>query len=78
MSATPILAQPPRSDRLVVALAHLALTCASRTARELRIRRDMRRLAELDDAMLRDIGIARTEIELAVRAGRTGLLSGGF
>jgi len=40
-------------------------------ARELRVRRDMRRLAELDDTMLRDIGIARTEIERAVRIGRS-------
>jgi uncharacterized protein YjiS (DUF1127 family) len=40
-------------------------------AREVRVRRDMRRLAEMDDTMLCDVGIARTEIERAVRIGRS-------
>ena len=39
-------------------------------AREIRIGRDMKRLAELDETMLRDIGISRAEIESAVRIGR--------
>jgi uncharacterized protein YjiS (DUF1127 family) len=47
-----------------------AVALVTLIARELRVRRDMRRLAELDDTMLRDIGIARTEIERAVRVGR--------
>jgi uncharacterized protein YjiS (DUF1127 family) len=38
-------------------------------AHEMRVSRDMRRLAEFDDHMLRDIGIARTDIEGAVRRG---------
>ena len=42
-------------------------------ARELRIRRDMRRLMEMDDAMLRDIGIVRSDIERSVRTGRDRL-----
>jgi uncharacterized protein YjiS (DUF1127 family) len=37
--------------------------------REVRIRRDMRRLGEFSDDMLRDIGIARSDIEGAVRRG---------
>lgn len=41
-----------------------------RIACEIRTRRDMRRLAEFDDHMLRDIGIARADIEGAVRRGR--------
>jgi uncharacterized protein YjiS (DUF1127 family) len=40
--------------------------------REVRVRRDMRRLAEFDDVMLRDIGIARADIEGAVRRGHDG------
>jgi hypothetical protein len=42
----------------------------SRVAREIRIRRDLRRLSGLDDAMLRDIGLARGGLEGAVRCGR--------
>jgi uncharacterized protein YjiS (DUF1127 family) len=53
------------------ALVRLTLTIISVIARELRVRRDIRRLAELDDTMLRDIGIARTEIERAARLGRS-------
>jgi uncharacterized protein YjiS (DUF1127 family) len=37
---------------------------------EIRVRRDMRRLAGFSDYMLRDIGIARSDIEGAVRRGR--------
>ena len=44
--------------------------------RETRIRRDMRRLAEYDDAMLRDLGIARSDIEGVVRHGRDGPTTG--
>ena len=43
---------------------------AASLAREIRIRRDLRRLSGLDDAMLRDIGIARGGLESAVRFGR--------
>jgi uncharacterized protein YjiS (DUF1127 family) len=37
---------------------------------ELRIRRDMRQLAAMDDHMLKDIGLCRCEIESCVRYGR--------
>src|SRR3712207_4971683 len=43
---------------------------AKRIAKAERVRRDMRRLSEMDDRMLRDIGLARSEIERAVRGGR--------
>jgi uncharacterized protein YjiS (DUF1127 family) len=42
-------------------------------AQEIRLRRDLRRLQGLDDAMLRDIGLGRGELEDAVRHGRSGL-----
>ena len=38
-------------------------------AREINARRNMRQLAELDDYMLRDMGIVRADIEGAVRRG---------
>jgi uncharacterized protein YjiS (DUF1127 family) len=40
--------------------------------RELRIRRDMRQLAAMEDYMLKDIGLHRSEIEYRVRYGRDG------
>jgi uncharacterized protein YjiS (DUF1127 family) len=39
-------------------------------ARDIRARRDMRRLSAFDDKMLRDIGISRPEIARVVRFGR--------
>jgi uncharacterized protein YjiS (DUF1127 family) len=48
----------------------LATGLVGGAARELRVRRDMNRLAEFDDHMLRDIGIARTDIEGVIRHGR--------
>lgn len=47
------------------------IACAAASlAREIRIRRDLRIVSGLDDAMLRDIGIARGGLEGAVRFGR--------
>jgi len=40
-------------------------------AREIRIRRDLRLLASLDDAALHDIGLTRGGMEDAVRHGRS-------
>ena len=74
MSVTPFLDLPFQSDRLAAVRAlvtRLAATAATVIARELRIRRDVRRLAEFDEAMLRDIGITRGEIERTVRLGRS-------
>jgi uncharacterized protein YjiS (DUF1127 family) len=45
--------------RLIAAIGH-----------ELRMRRDMRQLAAMDDHMLKDIGLCRCEIEYCVRYGR--------
>ena len=39
-------------------------------ANELRVRRDMRELAAMDDHMLKDIGLCRCEIEYRARYGR--------
>ena len=39
---------------------------------ELRLRRDMRQLAAMDDHMLKDIGVRRCEIDYCVRYGRDG------
>jgi uncharacterized protein YjiS (DUF1127 family) len=49
------------------ALSSLAIRLASASRR----RRDARVLSEMDDTMLRDIGISRSEIGFAVRHGRT-------
>jgi uncharacterized protein YjiS (DUF1127 family) len=76
MSVVPLIgpvqvAQPALARRHgLPALFQLVCRAVSWTARELRVRRDMRRLAEFSDHMLRDIGIARADIEGAVRRGR--------
>jgi uncharacterized protein YjiS (DUF1127 family) len=41
-------------------------------AHELHIRRDMRHLAAMEDHMLKDIGLRRSQIEYCVRYGRDG------
>jgi uncharacterized protein YjiS (DUF1127 family) len=71
------LAYPPRirgrtglSRRGLAGLLRFVFVLTGWVARELRVRRDMRKLAEFDDFMLRDIGIARTDLEGSVRNGR--------
>jgi uncharacterized protein YjiS (DUF1127 family) len=56
---------------LTAAVRGLAWLIAA-IANELRIRRDMRQLAAMDDHMLKDIGLRRGEIEYCVRYGRDG------
>jgi uncharacterized protein YjiS (DUF1127 family) len=56
---------------LAAAMRGIMLLIAA-IANELRIRRDMRQLAAMDDQMLKDIGLRRGEIEYCVRYGRDG------
>jgi len=56
---------------LAAAIRGVTLLIAA-SAHELRIRRDMQRLATMDDHMLEDIGLRRGEIEYCVRYGRDG------
>ncbi|HEX2552677.1 MAG TPA: DUF1127 domain-containing protein [Microvirga sp.] len=44
---------------------------AGRLVRELRLRRAIRAMQDLDEAMLHDVGLTRDGIEDAVRHGRT-------
>jgi uncharacterized protein YjiS (DUF1127 family) len=57
-----------KGDASVVArfVAWIAVAIAD----ELRIRRDMRQLRAMDEAMLKDIGLTRADIGTAVRYGR--------
>ncbi len=69
------LARPPRikasvSPHPALRLLHLAYATYAVITRELHLRRDMQRLAEYDDHMLRDIGITRMDIDRIVRDGR--------
>ena len=61
--------QPSARPGTVRQLFRLAARVPEWIAREVTVRRDMRRLAAFDDHMLHDIGIARTDIEGAVRRG---------
>jgi uncharacterized protein YjiS (DUF1127 family) len=78
MSVVPIIREfrvPDETSalsRAVATLLGLAARMSVWVAREITVRRDMRRLAEFDDHMLHDIGIARTDIEGAVRRGHDG------
>ena len=76
MSVVPVIGrvQAPQpasawSERLWTAVS-VGRFAAMWIAREVRVRRDARRLAEFSDYMLHDIGISRADIEGAVRRGR--------
>ena len=65
--------RPRRATILDAGLAALARGLAwliATIAEELRIRRDMRQLRAMDDHMLKDIGLRRSDIEYCVRYGR--------
>jgi uncharacterized protein YjiS (DUF1127 family) len=57
-------------DGCLAAAARRLAWLAAAIAHELRIRRDMRQLAAMDDHMLKDIGLCRCEIEFCTRYGR--------
>jgi uncharacterized protein YjiS (DUF1127 family) len=69
-----LLAPPRGSDRLGASAAEWLMeglaTLATSITKAASVRRDMRRLSEMDDRALRDIGLHRSEIEHAVRGGR--------
>ena len=60
--------QPTIFDLCLAAARDLAWLSAA-IAAELRIRGDMRRLAAMNDRMLKDFGLGRCEIEYRVRHG---------
>ena len=62
----------PREATIFDAATRRFLWLIAAIANELRIRRDMRQLAAMDDHMLKDIGLRRSEIEYCVRHGRDG------
>jgi uncharacterized protein YjiS (DUF1127 family) len=74
MTALPITCPVPDETRSLtrapLAIARVLVQAVAAIAHELRARRDMRQLAQLNDHMLRDIGIVRADIEGAVRRGR--------
>jgi uncharacterized protein YjiS (DUF1127 family) len=75
MSVVPLvrpIGEERASPRLVQRAYAFALRLGVLIAREVQVRRDTRRLAQFNDYMLRDIGIARMDIEGAVRRGRDG------
>ena len=65
-------AKPRFVSGAALKLFQLAARVAAWIAREIAVRREMRRLGEFNDHMLRDIGIARADIEGAVRRGHDG------
>ena len=57
-------------DAGLAAVARSAWWLIAAIGREMRVRRDMRQLAAMDDHMLEDIGLLRCEVEYRVRYGR--------
>jgi uncharacterized protein YjiS (DUF1127 family) len=71
-SHAPRSRQPTIFDACLAAAARGLAWLIAAITHELRIRRDMRQLAAMDDHMLKDIGLHRAEIEHCVRYGREG------
>ena len=80
MRAVPATSVPgaPRSQKptQLGSLSTGLRTLLAAVAYEIRLRRDMRRLGELSNHMLKDIGLSPGQIEGAVRYGRPRPLSG--
>ena len=68
--ALPPRIQAPASPRRAAELLRPVLAAYAVVVRELRVRREMQRLAEYDDRMLHDLGIVRADIEGSIRHGR--------
>lgn len=70
------MARGAGAGRAVAGASRTALAAmagaARRVRREMEIARARRRMTELSDAMLKDIGIDRLDVELAARYGRRG------
>jgi uncharacterized protein YjiS (DUF1127 family) len=69
-SPTPRQRQAAIFDACLAAATRSLWWLIAAIGRELRIRRDMRQLAAMDDHMLEDIGFLRYEVEHRVRYGR--------
>jgi uncharacterized protein YjiS (DUF1127 family) len=65
------IAHPGRHAHALESGPSLLTRALSFIAQEIRTRRDLRALSSLDDAALRDIGLARGGLEDAVRYGRS-------
>ena len=59
-----------RPTSLIASTLHPVVTLAAVVSREVRFRRDQYALSTMDDHLLSDIGIGRSQIENAVRNGR--------
>jgi uncharacterized protein YjiS (DUF1127 family) len=57
---------------IAAAIRRLLRTAVLAIARELRTRRDTRRLLRAEPHILRDLGIVRSDVERLVRHGRDG------
>jgi uncharacterized protein YjiS (DUF1127 family) len=66
---TSIAQQLSRGLNLPRLVAHALIRSIRNAAADFRLRRTVRRLEQLDDHTLKDIGVSRSEIASAVRRG---------